>query len=188
MKIKNFILAGLLFGAAFACTSNPEATSESKMEKLPFFDIKGYLDQEIPKMDGANITKISRVQGQQEMSEAVYSIQDWKEELDVFYQADINRPSLALSYDTKIQNNYLVHTLLPEAKGKVKEITVRYDNDKPTRITVKLKEENLFYTSIIIGELNFNATTLTIDHYSVESTQKIWFLKANNMKIMGSVK
>jgi hypothetical protein len=188
MKIKDFILVGLLLGAAFACTSNPEATTESKMEKLPFFDIKGYLDQEIPKMEGAKLTKLSRVQGQQEMSDVVYSVQDWKDELDIFYQADINRPSLALSYDTKIQHNYLVHSLLPESKGKVKEITVRYDNDKPTRITVKLKEENLFYTSIIIGELNFNVATLTIDHYSVESTQKIWFLKANNMKIMGAVK
>lgn len=188
MKINAIILAGLLFGAAFACTSNPEATTETKMEKLPFFDLKGYLDQEIPKMDGAKIAKISRVQGNQEMSDVVYSIQDWKDELDIFYQADINRPSLALSYDTKIQHNYLVHTLLPEAKGKVKEITVRYDLDKPTRITVKLVEENIFYTSIILGELYFNVSTFKIDHYSVESTQKIWFLKPNNMKIMGAVK
>jgi hypothetical protein len=188
MKIKHFILVGLLLGAAFACTSNPEATSESKMEKLPFFDIKGYLDQEIPKMDGANIAKISRVQGQQEKSDVVYSVQDWKDELDIFYQADINRPSLALSYDTKIQDNYLVHTLFPEAKGKVKEITVRYHLDKPTRITVKLIDENIFYTSIIIGKLYYNVNTFKIDHYSVESTQKIWFLKANNMKITGTVK
>lgn len=188
MKINTILAIGLLLGAALACTPKPKAGEISAMENLPYFDLKGYLDQEIAKMDAAKIAKISRVQNQAETTEAFYTIQDWKEELDVFYQADINRPSLALDYDTKIQKNYLVHTLFPDTKGKVKEITVRYDNDTPTQITVKLVEENIFYTSIILGELYFNVATYTIDHYSVESTQKIWFLKANNMKIMGAVK
>lgn len=188
MKLNTAIVLGLLFGMVMACTPKPKTVEMPVMEKLPFFDLKGYLDQEILKMGGAKISKISRVQGREEATEVIYTIQDWKEELDVFYQADINRPSLTLAYDTKIRNNYLIHTLLPDAKGKVKEITVRYDEDTPTRITVKLIEKNLFYSSSIIGELYFNVSTFTIDHYSVESTQKIWFLKPNNMKIMGAVK
>ena len=188
MKIPSILTAGLLFWAAFACTPKPEAASELKMEKLPYFDLKGYIEQEIPKVDGAKVAKISRVQHQEESADVVYSVQDWKEELDIFFQADINKPSLARSYDTKTKNSYLIHTLLPGEKGKVKEITVRYDKDRPTRITVKLVEENMFYTSTTIGQVYFNVETTKLDHYSVESTQKIWFLKPNNMKIMGAVK
>lgn len=188
MRIQPILIAGLLFWAAFACTPKPEGSTKAKMEKLPYFDLAGYIEQEIPKVDGAKVSKISRVQNQEETADVVYSVQDWKEELDIFFQADINKPSLAQSYDTKIKNSYLTHTLLPGEKGKVKEITVRYDKDKPTGITVKLVEENMFYTSTTIGQVYFNVETTKLDHYSVESTQKIWFLKPNNMKIMGAVK
>lgn len=188
MRIYATLIVGVLLGMALACTPKPKPVETPLMEKLPFFDLSGYLDQEISKMSGAKVAKISRVQDQEESAEVVYSIQDWKEELDVFYQADINRPSLALAYDTKIQKNYLTHTLLPDEKGKVKEITVRYDKETPTRITVKLIEKNLFYSSTIIGTLYFNVSTFRIDHYAVESTQKIWFVDPNHMKIMGAVK
>lgn len=188
MRMRSILIAGLFFWAAFACTPKPEASPKAKMEKLPYFDLAGYIEQEIPKVDGAKVSKISRVQNQEETIDTVYSAQDWKEELDIFFQADINKPSLAQSYDTQTNSSYLIHTLLPGEKGRVKEITVRYDKDKPTAITVKLVEENMFYTSTTIGQVYFNVETLTLDHYSVESTQKIWFLKPNNMKIMGAVK
>ena len=188
MRIQSILIAGLFFWAAFACTPKPEASPQAKMEKLPYFDLAGYIEQEIPKVDGANVSKLSRVQNQEEKADVVYSVQDWKEELDIFFQADINKPSLAKSYDTQLNSSYLTHTLLPGEKGKVKEITVRYDKDKPSGITVKLVEENMFYTSTTIGQVYFNVENQKLDHYSVESTQKIWFLKPNNMKIMGAVK
>jgi hypothetical protein len=188
MRIQPIVIAGLFFWAAFACTPKPEASPQAKMEKLPYFDLAGFIEQEIPKVDGAKVSKISRVQNQEETAEVVYSVQDWKEELDIFFQADINKPSLAQSYDTQLNSSYLIHTLLPGEKGKVKEITIRYDKDKPSGITVKLEEENMFYSSTTIGQVYFNIETQTLDHYSVESTQKIWLLKPNNMKIMGAVK
>lgn len=188
MRIQSLFIAGLILLAAFACTPKPEASTEPIMAKLPYFDLKGYIEQTIPKMEGAKVAKISRVQNQEESADVVYSAQDWREELDIFFQADINKPSLAQSYDTQTKNSYLFHKLLPGEKGKVKEITIRYDNDIPTGITVKLMEENMFYTSTTIGQVYFNVETTKLDHYSVESTQKIWFLKPNNMKIMGAVK
>ena len=188
MRNQIILFAGLLFWAALACTPKPEASPQVKMEKLPYFDLAGYIEQEIPKVDGAKVAKISRVQNQEETAEVVHSAQDWREESDIFFQADINKPSLAQSYDTETKNSYLIHTQLPDEKGKVKEITVRYDKDRPTGITVKLVEENMFYTSTTIGQVYFNVETQTLDHYSVESTQKIWLLKPNNMKIMGAVK
>lgn len=188
MRIHSLLNAGLILLAFSACTPKPEAATEPKMAKLPYFDLKGYMEQTIPEMEGAKVAKISRVQNQEETADVVYSAQDWREELDIFFQADINKPSLAQSYSTETKNSYLIHTLLPGEKGKVKEITIRYDNDRPTEITVKLKEENMFYTSTIIGQVYYNVETTKLDHYSVESTQKIWFLQPNNMKIMGAVK
>jgi hypothetical protein len=185
MKILKFSLLGLFIWAAFSCTSSNQ---ETKLEKLPYFDVKSFLDLEISKLDSMTVIKNSIINGEEHTEEVVYSIQDWKEEFDYFYQADLNIPSLASSYSTETKSDYLVHELLPDAKGKVKEITIRYFQNYPASIAFKMKEENLFFSSSTIGELYLNQYTGKLDHYFIETTQKVMFLKPTHIKISGLLK
>jgi hypothetical protein len=185
MKFEKLILSGLLVWAAFSCVS---PGGEKKLEKLPYFDLSGFIDLEIGKLDGAQVTKTSRVNGEEKIVDLTYSIADWKEELESFYQADINTSALALSYSTETRFEYLIHELLPDAKGKVKEIKVSYYKNYPSSITFRMSEENMFFSSATIGDFYLNQTTGKLDHYSVETTQKVWFLKPTNIKISGIVK
>lgn len=185
MKFKNYLLFGLLIWAAFSCISGEEG---KKMEKLPYFSLKGFLDLELAKLDGAEVAKISQINGEEILVEKKYSLTEWKEEFEAFYNADINSPSLALSYSTETETDYLIHRLLPEAKGKVKEIRIKYIKEYPFSISFKMSDENLFFTTSTVGEFYMNQATNQIDHYSIESTQKVWFLEPTNIKISGVVK
>ncbi|MCZ8134564.1 MAG: hypothetical protein O9252_03565, partial [Algoriphagus sp.] len=154
----------------------------------PYFDVKSFLDLEVSKLDSMTVIKTSMINGEEQTEEVVYSIQDWKEEFDYFYQADINIPSLASSYSTETISDYLLHRLLPDSKGKVKEIKIRYFQNYPASISFKMREENLFFFSATSGELYLNQSTGKLDHYLIETTQKVMFLKPTYIKISGLLK
>ena len=175
----------LFLWAAFSCVPSNQ---EDKLEKLPYYDLKGFLDLELGKLDSTTVIKTSQINGQERTEEVTYTIQDWKEELDYFYRSDINIPSLALSYSTETKADNLIHRLLPDSKGKVKEITVRFFQNYPASISFKMRQENIFFFSTTFGELYLNQSTGKLDHYFIETTQKVLFLKPKNIKISGLLK
>ena len=183
MKIKLYI-SFLLLGAVLACAPTKE---EPALEKLPYFDLKGFINLEISKIAGDSVLKTSEINGEKQMEELLYTPKDWKEEFASFYQADINVPSLATAYNTRTTPDQLIHELLPEAKGKVKEITIRYVQNYPAWVTFRLKDENMFYQSSTLGEIFMNQATGKIDHYEIETTQKVLFLSPTHIKIAGII-
>jgi hypothetical protein len=185
MKIYLNCLLALFLGLSVSCSSVEEKV---QLEKLPYFDLKSFLDLELSKLDSVTVSKVSRINGKEKLSENTYSLQDWKDEFEVFYKADINLPSLALSYSTDAKFDYLVHKLMPEEKGKVKEIVVRYHKNYPSSITFKMRDENLFFNTTTIGEMYLNQLTGKLDHYTIETTQKVVFMGPTNIKIQGIVK
>ena len=183
MKIKLYI-SFLLLGAVLACAPTKE---ELALEKLPYFDLKGFLDLEISKLAGDSVLKTSEINGEEQIVDLKYASAQWKEEFAAFYEADINVPSLAIAYGTRTTPDQLIHELLPEAKGKVKEISIRYVQNYPAWVTFRLKDENMFYQSTTLGEIFMNQATGNIDHYEIETTQKVLFLSPTHIKIAGII-
>ena len=183
MKIKLYI-SFLLLGAVLACAPTKE---ELALEKLPYFDLKGFLDLEISKLAGDSVLKTSEINGEEQIVDLKYASAQWKEEFAAFYEADINVPSLAIAYGTRTTPDQLIHELLPEAKGKVKEISIRYVQNYPAWVTFRLKDENMFYQSTTLGEIFMNQATGKIDHYEIETTQKVMFLSPTHIKIAGII-
>lgn len=184
MKFKTNLILGLLLWAAFSCISGEGG---KKMEELPYFNLSGFLDLELAKLDGAEVAKISQINGEENLVEKKYSLKEWKEEFQAFYSAEINSSALALSYSTETEGEFLIHRLLPEAKGKVKEIKIKYIKEYPSTISFKMEEENLFFATSTAGEFHMNQATNKLDNYTIQTTQKVWFLKPTNIKISGVV-
>jgi hypothetical protein len=162
--------------------------TKTEQEKMPYFDLKGFVIMEAEKLEGSEVILISRVQGAENREDKILTQSQWLEQFDTFIQSDINKPSYYLSYDTKVKNNVLTHSLFEDENEKVKEIKITYIDDKVVSATLKSSEENLFYSTTTFAELYMNNLTQKVDHYSIETTQKIWFLKASNLKIMGAIK
>ena len=183
MKIKLYI-SFLLLGAVLACAPTKE---EPALEKLPYFDLKEFINLEISKLEGDSVLKTSEINGEEQIVDLKYASAQWKEEFAAFYEADINVPSLAIAYGTRTTPDQLIHELLPEAKGKVKEISIRYVQNYPAWVTFRLKDENMFYQSTTLGEIFMNQATGKIDHYEIETTQKVMFLSPTHIKIAGII-
>lgn len=177
-----WMIIGLALGI-FSCTEPAKTTLEEK----PYFDLKGFVETQADTLDGAKVSKRSKVQDREETVATTYGREDWEEEFEVFTQADINTPSSLDSYLTSQVGPVLSHELKPKAKSKVKYIKVHYDGDKVQRIELRVAEDNLFYSSETLAEIVMNPETDLIDHYSIETSQKIWFLEPNDMRIEGVV-
>lgn len=162
--------------------------SKTEQEKMPYFDLKGFVKMEAEKLDGSEAILTSRVQGVENRETKTLTKKQWLEAFDTFIQADINKPALYLSYDTKVKNNILTHSLFEDADEKVKEIKLTYIDDKVVAATLKSSENNLFYSTSTLAEMYINNHTKKVDHYSIETTQKIWFLAPSNIKIMGTIR
>jgi hypothetical protein len=183
MKIKLYF-SFLLLGAVLSCSPTKE---EPALEKLPYFDLKSFINLELSKIEGDSVLKTSEINGEEQLVDLQYDSAQWKEEFAAFYEADINVPSLASSYSTRTTPDQLIHELLPEAKGKVKDLTIRYVQNYPAWVTFKIKDENLFYSSTTLGELFMNQATGKIDQYKLETTQKVMFLSPTHIKISGLI-
>ena len=183
MKINQYF-SFLLLGAVLSCAP---AMEEPALEKLPYFDLKEFINLEISKLEGDSVLKTSEINGEEQIVDLKYASAQWKEEFAAFYEADINVPSLATSYSTRTTPDQLIHELLPEAKGKVKEISIRYVQNYPAWVTFRLKDENMFYQSSTLGEIFMNQATGKIDHYKIETTQKVMFLSPTHIKISGII-
>jgi hypothetical protein len=160
--------------------------TKTEQEKMPYFDLKGFVIKEAEKLEGSEV--ISRVQGVENREDKILTQSQWLEQFDTFIQSDINKPSFYLSYDTKVKTNVLTHSLFEDEDEKVKEIKITYIDDKVISATLKSSKDNLFYSTTTFAELYMNNVTQKVDHYSIETTQKIWFLKPSNIKIMGAIK
>lgn len=158
------------------------------LETEPYFDLKGFVEQQATSLNGDKVEKVSVVGEEEKNSEVTYSTQEWQDELLVFTSADINKPSLVQAYQTERTENQLSHTLRPDAKDKVKSITIKYEGEKIKQITVEIVEDNLFYSSTTTGVLVINTQSEKLEKYDIKTIQKIWFLDPNLMKISGIVK
>lgn len=187
MRARNLVVFGFII-ALFSCNEGMEADG-TEMEVLPYFDLAGFVEKEISELpDSMIVNKGSRVNWEQNNVQVVLSREELAQELEIFKKADINKPTFARSYDTKVVKRFLIHDLMEGEKGKLKNMTVTYGDDQVTAVTIKMKEENIFYSSSTVASLYFSASTFNLDHYSIETTQKIRWMDPNNMKISGSIR
>ncbi|WP_339750848.1 hypothetical protein [Algoriphagus aquimarinus] len=183
-------IKGLSFGilflsliGLFSCVNE----SANSLETLPYFDLKGFIESKTQEVNGVEVVKDSQIKGEKNQTTVIYTTEDWKEELKIFTDADINRTSLLQSYETTTSDDMLSHELLPNSKGNVKYIKVTYFEDEVSSVSIKIAEENMFYTSTTVAEIYMNKSTKLVDHYTIGTTQKIWFVDANDMKIQGKI-
>lgn len=184
-QIKGLSFGILFLGSLglFSCVNE----SANALEKQPYFDLEGFIEEKIQVIDSVEVAKTSQIQGDEKQVVVVYSIKDWEEEFGIFKESDINKTSLSQSYETTTSDDMLTHELFPKTKGKVKYIKVTYFEDEVNSVSIKIAEDNLFYSSTTLADIHMSKATKLIDHYSIETTQKIWFMDANDMKIQGTI-
>lgn len=171
----------LLFCILLFFVSCNNSADKKQKNDLTYFDVKGYFEKEAARLSKTNplINKAVNVNGEEE-SKSI-KISDWKKELTLFSDADINRASWKGLFQLKKSEDLERYTSNNE-KVPVKELLVFYKNNKVSGFKILIKNTNSLYTSI--DTLTYYPDSV----YQIKKMQNIKLLSEKSYTITGTFK
>lgn len=176
MRKGNWWLGVLL--ALAACGPGEDATVRPvpANRKPNYFDVKGFLDGQVAELNRQQpvVEKQVRLRdGNIETTRVAKT--DWSKELQIFYQADINKPALRGAYEIEPVNQQNGPSTAYKRKygieATVQELVVTKAADRPESIIATIIQDNpLFYSE---KKLRLQANNRGLQSYSVEGIQKL---------------
>ncbi|MGY4384915.1 hypothetical protein ACVWYN_001949 [Pedobacter sp. UYP24] len=150
------------------------------VQDFSYFDIKSYMNREAARLQKNNkpITKTVEVDGSSETKQL--KISDWKLELSIFSDAEINRDSWKGFFNVEKEGNTVTYNSNNE-KVPIKTVKVIYNNKDVKGIVIVVKNKNMLYTSI--DSLSYFTDSI----YLVKKQQNIRFLAKKTYMIKGKL-
>lgn len=144
--------------------------------KPNYFDVKGFLDSQVAELNRQQPVVEKQVRLRDGSLETTrVSKTDWSKELQIFYQADINKPALRGAYAVEPVNqpnsSGTAYKRKPDIEASVRELVVTKAADRPEALTATIIQDNpLFYSE---KKLQLQADSRGLQCYSVEGIQKL---------------
>lgn len=169
MKIQSIFWTCLVAFFLASCAQEPSAKAAIGTKK--FFDLKSYFEGEVQRLHSKGGAKKLVMTGSKQEEQVLDSI-DFKRELGIFSDSDINRPAWS--------DNYVADTIFNARKQVVRLLIKATDKDLKTR-----KVEIDFIDNLVSKILIENSTVSSIANssqvliyepsqgYSIESHQKV---------------
>ncbi|MBO0360345.1 hypothetical protein J0X19_20460 [Hymenobacter sp. BT186] len=164
-----------------ACGSEDASVRPAANRKPNYFDVKGLLDTQIAELNRRQpaVEKQVRLRnGKIETTRVAKT--DWNKELQVFYQADINKPALRGAYSETDSaagqpDGVKVYKLVaPDAKAPVVSLAVNTPGAVPStaqELTAIVRQDNaLFYSE---KRLRLRTQSGALKEYEVQGVQKL---------------
>ncbi|UOG74760.1 hypothetical protein MTX78_21915 [Hymenobacter tibetensis] len=144
--------------------------------KPNYFDVKGFLDKQVADLNRRQpvVEKQVRLRdGKTETTRVTKT--DWAKELQIFYQADINKPALRGAYEVKAVTQSATTGQLYQRKvgvdATVRELLITRATNYPEAMSATIIQDNpLFYSE---KKLSLRADARGVKSYSVEGIQKL---------------
>ncbi len=156
----------------------PNAGGPRAAVRLLYFDVKGLLNQQIKQLDQAHAATLKRVSVRGGAPETVrVPGVKWADELQLFFQADINKAALRGAYaidsarlpDGRLRRTY---TRLPgRTIAPVARLDVLIAGTAPEEITAEVEQQNALFSARKHLRLDLRQGRLA--SYAVQGTQKL---------------
>jgi hypothetical protein len=164
-----------------ACgTTDDEATMRANPanRKPGYFDVKKYLDAQVTRLNQLQPAVEKQVQlrnGRTETTRVAKT--DWSKELQIFYQADINKPALRGVYSTATVGNQQQYTRKPGSDAPVASLAIGPAANQPKQVPETLaaviqQDNALFYSE---KKLRLSVRNGQLAEYEVRGVQKLAF-------------
>ncbi len=111
---------------------------------------------------------------------------DWKKELNVFNQIDINQPSNKSAYEISSKNNVIEYKKLVDEEGIISILITFDSNDKPKSIIAYGIKKNFLFNSYRNYKLSFDSIG-NLTNYIFEDKQIRIFNDTLLYKVSGNV-
>lgn len=184
------VLFILLFALTISSCSDPAKSDQPKV----YFDVLGYVHQQIAGLSVQKPLVNKAAQINKAHSRHTTRDIDWARELDLFTQADINKPALRSSYQiTRPDSLTYQYTLKPtEERLTVRSLRVRLDavTHQPRQIDAVLKTSNALYSSERHLTLDSGPTgekAWRVQHYKLAGYQKLSYFDQNTFQVEGQL-
>jgi hypothetical protein len=170
-----------LLGLLAACggpTEDATMRTNPANRKPGYFDVKGFLDAQVAQLSQQQPAVEKQVQlrnGQTETTRVVKT--DWSKELQIFYQADINKPALRGAYEVTNINSKQQYLRKPGTDASVVALAVGTSSNQPkaapeTLAAVIQQDNALFYSE---KKLLLTMRNGQLTEYEVYGVQKLAF-------------
>jgi hypothetical protein len=146
------------------------------------FDLSGYIKKDAARLKKLNRPVIKTVYNNGITETKAVHIDNWEQELGLFIEADINKPTWRSNYDVTAEDSLLVY----RAKNKDKDLKVRYllinrNKQKVKWILIYTKVDNMLYKTT--QKLTYFPDSL----YSIEMVQHVRLRGTNVYKVQGVI-
>lgn len=172
----NFRFAVLSF-IVFTASCKPEI----QKNKNTYFNISAYFNGKAKDYAKANFKVLKTVSRNGDAETKTLDITNWANELSVFSESDINKPSWKNSYKTTVSGDLTIYKAL-EPDLKTREIIIKKHQNKLIYLMIfNVVTNKLFQTK---EKLMFYPDSL----YSIRRKQYVRFLGTNDYLIEGKLK
>lgn len=160
-----------------------EEVKENQVKK--YFDLKGLIDKQIKSLNSKKpvVQKIVIIADSSE-NQSIKTI-DWSKELELFMQADLNKPAFIQSYQVDSSSMGVKYTLKESEKLPVKYLAISRAGEDGISIEAKINTNNYLYETERHLKLSLKNSELT--DYQIDGFQKIVFGNKKIFKINGNI-
>jgi hypothetical protein len=182
----------MLLGAALLAGCG-EAGPAAPVARAPlYFDVRGLLAQQVAQLSQrhAAVTKRVSLRGNATETVRVPTVK-WQDELQIFFQADINKTALRGAYRTDsvaLPGGLLRHTYtrLPgQANAPVAQLTVVQNGAVAQEIAATIVQSNPLFSAR--KQLRFQLKNGQLRHYEVVGTQKLVLFDTLHYQAAGQI-
>ncbi|MCJ0743811.1 hypothetical protein [Pedobacter montanisoli] len=174
MRFIPVIIIILLLG----CNTNQEALHQNE---VTYFDVSGYFKGEIQRLSARKMPVHKQVWINDTQENKDIEIKDWKTELSMFVNADINKTSWKGLFKEDKTGDSLIYTSV-STNIPVKKLIVEKVGTYIKGISIFINEDNYLYKKQ--DSLYYYPDSL----YEINSRQRVTLLKEKRYKISGYLK
>lgn len=151
-----------------------------------YYDLVGFINKKISLLTvNKPLTQKNLLIGEKTETIQTKDI-DWKKELELFLQADLNKQSYQLSYDKDSTQNSVVYQLKSGEKLPVRTLKIEFDEEKsPKHIEALMQVENYLYQSE--KHLSMDLEKKQLKNYQIEGWQKLFIGSKKSFKVVGNI-
>ncbi|MCE7043697.1 hypothetical protein [Dyadobacter sp. CY312] len=175
--IKNKIVGLFLFLAVFLILSCDSKVEDDQNNEKIFYDLAGFVNQQVSELNKLKpaVTKMT-IMGV-ESNQIETSDINWQKELELFSQADINKPAFRQSYSvSRPDSSTFLYVSKEGDRLPIRRLQIVVDStNAPLVVEAFIKSDNKLYTSekSISMRCSNVGNMLMIKSYRVEGFQKL---------------
>lgn len=150
-------------------------------EKPVYFDIKGYFDNEAAKLAKQNKPVLKTIIHNGVTETKKVNISNWKQELDMFASADVNKPAWRDSYAVQQSDTSIVYKAKDESLETRNVIISKKDGKVQSILIYTHTPKNLLY------ETTTKLSWFPDSAYQIQKSQTVKLMGKNTYDISGKL-